>query len=104
MMQADEMGLGKTAQLCVHFCSLARAESSSLPSSSSSSSNSNNSSSSLLPKSQAKPIFLIVCPATVLQHWLKELHTWSPEMRVVIFHNISKTGKKDNVYTSSRNK
>jgi SNF2 family DNA or RNA helicase len=37
-------------------------------------------------------IFLIVCPATVLQHWLKELRRWVPEMRCVIMHTISKTG------------
>jgi DNA excision repair protein ERCC-6 len=51
----DEMGLGKTAQLCCHFGSLARKH-------------------RKLRKKNG--IFLVVCPATVLQHWLKEFHHW----------------------------
>lgn len=51
----DEMGLGKTAQLCCHFGSLARKQ-------------------RKLRKKNG--IFLVVCPATVLQHWLKEFHHW----------------------------
>jgi SNF2-related domain len=67
----DEMGLGKTAQLCCHFGSLARKQ-----------------------RKQRKKngIFLVVCPATVLQHWLKEFHRWVPAVRCVIMHSISKTG------------
>jgi len=63
-----EMGLGKTAQLCTHFGSLAR------------------------PRENASGIFLVLCPATLLRHWLKELHRWSPNLRTVILHDISKTG------------
>jgi SNF2-related domain len=29
---------------------------------------------------------LIVAPATVLTHWVSELHTWSPHLRVVLLH------------------
>ena len=39
-------------------------------------------------------IFLIVCPATVLFHWLKELHRWAPSLRAVVIHSISKTGSE----------
>lgn len=29
---------------------------------------------------------LILCPATVLSHWMAELHAWAPKLRVVILH------------------
>ena len=61
----DEMGLGKTAQVCCHLNSIA-AE---LP----------------------HPAFLIVCPATLMRHWLEELHGWAPSLRVVIMHAVSAT-------------
>jgi SNF2 family DNA or RNA helicase len=32
---------------------------------------------------------LVVCPATVLQHWLAEFHHWAPRLRVVLLHAIS---------------
>lgn len=35
------------------------------------------------------PHMLVVCPATVLQHWLSEFHHWAPRLRVVILHSIS---------------
>lgn len=62
------LGLGKTAQLCTHFSSLAR------------------------PRENINAIFLILCPATLLRHWLREMHRWSPAIRVVILHEISRTG------------
>jgi SNF2 family DNA or RNA helicase len=37
-------------------------------------------------------IFLVVCPTTVLHHWLKEMHRWTPALRCVVLHSISKTG------------
>jgi SNF2 family DNA or RNA helicase len=40
-----------------------------------------------------QPIFLIVCPATVLEHWLQEMHRWAPFVRTGILHAISSTGK-----------
>jgi hypothetical protein len=40
-----------------------------------------------------QPMFLIICPATVLSHWLTELHFWAPHMRSCIYHTISATGK-----------
>lgn len=39
---------------------------------------------------------LIVCPATVLQQWVREFHKWYPPFRVAIFHD---TGS----YSGSRN-
>ena len=69
----DEMGLGKTAQLCCHFGSLARS----------------------FQQARGKSgIFLVVCPATVLNHWLKEMHMWCPALRCVIMHHVSKTGSE----------
>ena len=67
----DEMGLGKTAQLCCHFGILSRKQ---------------------RKLRNKNGIFLVVCPATVLQHWLKEFHRWVPAIRCVIMHTISKTG------------
>lgn len=29
---------------------------------------------------------LILCPATVLSHWMTELHVWAPQLRVVVLH------------------
>jgi SNF2 family DNA or RNA helicase len=68
---ADEMGLGKTAQMATHLSSLGIAAR----------------------KPQLQGIFLVVCPATVLQHWLKEMHFWAPYMRTGVLHSISSTGK-----------
>ena len=84
----DEMGLGKTAQLCVHLDALARRHASRVASSG-----------GLRSKINTKErgnsaIFLIVCPATVLFHWLKELHRWVPSLRAVVIHSISKTGSE----------
>ena len=70
---ADEMGLGKTAQVCTHFNALTLTKN--------------------VIHGSASPAFLIVCPATVLQHWLKEFYHWAPTIRVGILHNVSKTGK-----------
>ena len=72
----DEMGLGKTIQLCVHFGSLGRLKADS--------------------RSAGGPaaIFLVVCPATILHHWVREFHKWEPEMRCVVLHNMSKTGSE----------
>jgi DNA excision repair protein ERCC-6 len=54
------MGLGKTAQVVTLLASLKH--------------------SGMLKRA------LIVCPATVMGHWAKELTTWYPPLRVVVFH------------------
>jgi hypothetical protein len=68
------LGLGKTAQVAAHFNSLG-----------------------LLSKKELhlrqSMIFLIVCPATIMQHWLKEMHHFAPKIRSCVFHSISSTGK-----------
>ena len=66
---ADEMGLGKTAQVCVHFDAV---------------------SNSCFKSNAGGGIFLVVCPATVLRHWAREVHTWAPKIRVCIFHSIDR--------------
>ncbi|KAI9189933.1 DNA repair protein rhp26 [Blastocladiella emersonii ATCC 22665] len=58
----DEMGLGKTTQT-VSFLA------------------------SLVYSGQMRRPSLIVCPATVLQQWVKEFHQWFAPMRVVVLHS-----------------
>ena len=60
----DEMGLGKTIQLAVFLAGLHRSN-------------------------MFKPS-LIVCPATVMRQWLRELRAWYPPFRVVILHDSAK--------------
>ena len=92
------MGLGKSCQLCIHFGSLARLYSkqhptpSTTPTFTTPTSSFSTSSSSLLAREHASAIFLVICPATVLQHWLREFRMWVPQMRTVILHSVSKTG------------
>ncbi|RYY72131.1 DEAD/DEAH box helicase, partial [archaeon] len=38
--------------------------------------------------------FLIVCPATLLHHWVQEMHTWCAHMRTCVLHAISQTGRE----------
>jgi DNA excision repair protein ERCC-6 len=66
--------LGKTAQMCVHLGSLGKLN--------------------RFLGNMKQAMFLIICPATVLQHWLIECQLWAPNMRTGIFHHISKTGKE----------
>ena len=35
--------------------------------------------------------FLVICPATVLQHWNREMNAWNPLARSIIMHSISPT-------------
>ena len=37
-----------------------------------------------------------MCPATILQHWLREFHHWYPSVRVCILHGVSSTGSQLN--------
>jgi DNA excision repair protein ERCC-6 len=59
----DEMGLGKTAQVAALLGSLKH--------------------NGLLRPS------LVVCPATVISHWVRELTTWHPALRVLVLHESS---------------
>ena len=60
----DEMGLGKTIQLAAFLAGLHRS-------------------------GMFKPS-IIVCPATVMRQWLRELRAWYPPFRVVIMHDSAK--------------
>ena len=62
----DEMGLGKTIQLAAFLAGLHFSK-----------------------KFKAS---LIVCPATVLRQWLRELRLWYPEFRVAVLHDSQKSG------------
>ncbi|SCU98216.1 LAFA_0G16380g1_1 [Lachancea sp. 'fantastica'] len=59
----DEMGLGKTIQVIAFLASLHHSNMLDGP-------------------------IIVVCPATVLRQWCKELHTWWPPFRAVILHSI----------------
>ena len=64
----DEMGLGKTVQIIAFLAGLRQ---------------------SRLPRSDGPPGLgpvLVVCPATVLEQWLREFHHWWPAFRVAILH------------------
>ena len=37
---------------------------------------------------------LIVCPATVMRQWLRELRTWYPLFRVVILHESARASHR----------
>ncbi|KAJ2888587.1 DNA repair protein rhp26 [Coemansia asiatica] len=58
----DEMGLGKTVQVAAFLASMYHSRLLSLPS-------------------------IIVCPATLMRQWVREIHTWWPALRVVILHS-----------------
>lgn len=61
----DEMGLGKTIQLVAFLAGLHHSD-----------------------KFRAS---LIVCPATVMRQWLRELRAWYPPFRVAILHDSQKS-------------
>lgn len=62
----DEMGLGKTVQICAYLGAMAA--------------------------SRKMNSALVICPATMLSHWLKELSVWSPGLRRLLIH---KSGEAD---------
>ena len=66
----DEMGLGKTIQIIAFLAGLHHS-------------------------GKFKPS-LIICPATVLNQWLREIRAWYPPFRVAILHEsaVSRGGKK----------
>lgn len=66
-------GLGKTAQICSHFSSLGIM-------------------SCDIFNKPLQDCYLVVCPATVLNHWLNEFHRWAPLVRTCILHSLSPTG------------
>ena len=35
---------------------------------------------------------IVVCPATVLRQWLRELRCWYPPIRVAVLHDSQRTG------------
>ncbi len=62
----DEMGLGKTVQVAAFLAGLHH--------------------SGLFRPS------IVVCPATVLRQWLRELRLWWPPFRVVVLHESQRAG------------
>ncbi len=43
-----------------------------------------------IPDRLETPIFIVVCPGSVLKHWIHEFNLWAPKIRACIFHSISK--------------
>ncbi|KAI2497754.1 hypothetical protein MHU86_16749 [Fragilaria crotonensis] len=71
----DEMGLGKTVQVCSFLGCMAA---------------------SRLLKS-----VLIVCPATMLRHWLQELAVWAPGLRRILVHKSGETDGASRILSGS---
>ncbi len=65
---ADEMGLGKTVQVTCLLGALAAS-------------------------GWTKPA-IVVCPATMLGHWYRELTMWCPQLRVLVLHDASEAVKR----------
>ncbi|KAJ8924018.1 hypothetical protein NQ315_006795 [Exocentrus adspersus] len=65
----DEMGLGKTVQIIAFFSSLEYSK-------------------TLSCHARFKGLgpTIIVCPATVINQWVKHFHEWAPEFRVAVLH------------------
>ena len=61
-IEGDEMGLGKTAIACTFLHSL------------------------VLSNILKKPT-LILCPLTVAQQWIRELHIWCPQLKAILLHS-----------------
>lgn len=57
----DEMGLGKTVQICAYLGSMTA--------------------------SRKLKSVLVVCPGTMMSHWLSELAKWAPGLRRVLIHS-----------------
>jgi DNA excision repair protein ERCC-6 len=75
---SDEMGLGKTIQTIAFLGGLHHS------------------------RMLEGPI-IIVCPATVMQQWVHEFHTWYPPFRVALLHTSgSHKGSKKSVSSRKR--
>ncbi|KAI6191164.1 hypothetical protein M3Y97_00198300 [Aphelenchoides bicaudatus] len=75
---ADEMGLGKTIQIAVFLRCIAESQQFSR----------------IFDFSGLGPV-LVVCPATLMAQWVRELNTWFPRCRAAIFHHTgSFTGSR----------
>ncbi|MGC8663916.1 MAG: DEAD/DEAH box helicase [Thermoplasmata archaeon] len=64
---ADDMGLGKTVQSIALI---------------------------LLDQKQKKPS-LIVCPMSIVENWVKEIHKFAPGLRVLVHHGVERLGGKN---------
>lgn len=64
---ADEMGLGKTHQAMALLASVAL--------------------------EQPKKLSLVVCPTTVIDHWLAKMRNFVPDSKIVLYHGPSRRGE-----------
>ena len=77
---ADEMGLGKTVQMVAFLAGLHYSQAIFKANTASSTST------SLAPSPFHLPPTLVLCPATIQTQWLREFHSWYPELRVLVLH------------------
>ena len=73
---ADEMGLGKTIQMVAFLAGLHYSNALHVAKHGASS-----------PSPFQLPPTLILSPATILTQWLRELHSWYPELRILVLHD-----------------
>lgn len=62
----DDMGLGKTHQAMGLFASI------------------------MNDKAAQKPLFLVVCPTSVLYHWQEKLEAFMPQIKILVFHGTKR--------------
>ena len=86
------VGLGKTAQMCTHLGSLALLHNETQRSAHTTATTTTaTATTTTTTTTTSSAIFIVVCPATVLHHWLQEFQTWTPFLRTVVLHSISAT-------------
>ena len=90
---ADEMGLGKTVQIVAFLASLPYGVTSDKISDRSHF-YANCKPTKMHVEPESCGAILIVCPATVIQQWVKEFHTWWPQFRVCVLHSSVSKSKR----------
>ena len=80
---ADDMGLGKTHQAMALMSAIQQDEQS-------------------LSKAEIRqPVFLVICPTTVLEHWADKVHEFAPNLKPLLYHGprrMSSLGKMGAAY------
>lgn len=88
----DEMGLGKTVEVIAFLAGLDH------------SNKSRKRKKGFLNKKLELGAVLVVCPTTVMLHWVGEFHLWWPKMRVAILHpSGSFVGRKETLIKAINN-
>lgn len=91
---ADEMGLGKTVQIAAYLAAIhhsgvlqkMRVQNASLGAASHARSGG----------------ILLICPATLISQWKKELHLWYPPLRICTMHQVDDRERKETIKKATR--